>query len=107
MDENSRVTRFQVNKIFLTNFNSRKLYGRIEEDLIGDYTITINNNYNVADFDGNKSIILSTSGPLGGRNVFLAVAFIIVGIICFVICAVFQIKKVNFLKYKTSILEID
>lgn len=47
----------------------RKLWGRIETDLeTGEYIFNIGNNYNVDEFSGSKSIILSTSGPLGGKN---------------------------------------
>lgn len=66
-----------------------KLWGKIDEDLEGTYKIKINNSYNVAEFDGNKSIYFSTAGPLGGKNIFLSLSFIIVGICFFVISAVF------------------
>lgn len=32
-------------------------------------------------FAGAKNIVLSTSGPFGGKNLFLSIAFIVVGVI--------------------------
>ena len=64
--------------------NFRKLWGRIEDyDLKkGDkLSITIENNYNVTHYDGDKSIILSTTNQFGGNNTFLGVSFIVVGVI--------------------------
>lgn len=49
--------------------NFRKLWGRIQETLVaGTYEFEIKNYYDVDTFDGQKSIVLSTSGPLGGKN---------------------------------------
>lgn len=53
----------------------------------------IRNSYDVDNFNGQKGIVLSTAGPLGGKNQFLAVAFIVVGIICLVIALIFLFKK--------------
>lgn len=60
----------------------RKLWGRIHEGIkAGDYKLTFENNYNPNTFAGQKNIVLSTSGPFGGKNLFLSVAFIVVGVI--------------------------
>lgn len=53
----------------------------------------INNIYDVHRFDGSKTIILSTAGPLGGKNNFLAIAYIIVGILNLIIAGIFVGKK--------------
>ena len=58
----------------------------------GKYTIVVDSNYDVVEFGGHKGIVLSTSGPFGGKNYFLAYAFIAVGIISFLIAAAFWIK---------------
>ena len=60
----------------------RKLWGKIEDrDLKkGEkLSITIENNYDVDKFSGDKSIILSTSNVFGGDNTFLGICFVIVG----------------------------
>lgn len=58
----------------------RKLWGRIETKLEkGTYTFEIENNYNPQMFAGAKNIVLSTSGPFGGKNMFLSIGFIVVG----------------------------
>ena len=38
---------------------------------------------------------MSTSGPFGGKNLFLAVAFIVVGVIQILIAIAFLIKKLK------------
>lgn len=62
----------------------RKLYATINDDLdLGDVvTIHINNNFNVAQFGGSKSIVLTTASWWGGANNNLGNAFIIVGALC-------------------------
>eukprot|EP01017_Pseudomicrothorax_dubius_P041172 TRINITY_DN6559_c0_g1_i2.p1 TRINITY_DN6559_c0_g1~~TRINITY_DN6559_c0_g1_i2.p1 ORF type:complete len:147 (+),score=36.31 TRINITY_DN6559_c0_g1_i2:20-460(+) len=73
----------------------RKLWGRIEEDLVGGkaYTLRIQNNYNVTAFEGKKSFVLSTANAFGGKNMFLAVAYLVVGSFCLVVFALFLVKK--------------
>ena len=45
----------------------RKLYGVINQDLNpGTYSLGINNNYNVTQFNGHKTFVLSTTNMLGG-----------------------------------------
>ena len=36
---------------------------------------------------------MSNSGPLGGKNPFLAIAYIIVGVLCLLIGIIFLAKK--------------
>ena len=57
----------------------RKPWGRIERNLKkGEYILTIDNNYPVKSFDGEKYFILSTVNALGGKNYFLAILYFVV-----------------------------
>lgn len=83
----------------------RKLWGRIETQLpAGNYLININNSmlisiqlyllaYNVSGFDGSKAFVLSTANVFGGRNIFLAYAYIAVGVVCGLIFLGFFVRK--------------
>eukprot|EP00253_Pinus_taeda_P000601 PITA_00601 len=69
----------------------RKLYGRIEEDLKENDSITVNlfNNYNTYTFGGTKKVVLSTTSFLGGKNNFLGISYITVGGLCIFLAMVF------------------
>ena len=70
--------------------NFRKLYGKIEGPLqAGDYTLLIQNSYDVEPFGGSKSFVLSTTNALGGQNYFLAISYIVVGALCIVFAVIF------------------
>lgn len=70
----------------------RKLWGRIDRDLEpGTYTVGISSNYPVEKFDGRKSWVISTTNELGGKNLFLAICYIVVGILCLVFALIFGI----------------
>jgi len=72
--------------------NFRKLYGRIEKDLLpGSYSMYINNTYDVSSYDGQKSFVLSTTNALGGKNYFLAICYLVVGSLCIVFAIIFLI----------------
>ena len=49
--------------------------------------------YNVQKFDGKKYFVLSTANAFGGKNDFLAIAYLVVGGLCFLITFLFIIKK--------------
>ncbi len=68
----------------------RKLYGKINMDLAeGEYKLVIGNNYPVKSFKGKKSFVLSTVNSLGGKNNFLGIAYVVVGIFCLIMSFVF------------------
>lgn len=73
--------------------NFKKLWGRIRQDLKkGDkLELTVKNNYDVSIYQGKKNLILSTSTVFGGKNKFLGLSYIIVGVISIILAIVFPI----------------
>ncbi|KAM3268413.1 ALA-interacting subunit 1 [Capsicum chacoense] len=71
----------------------RKLYGKIEVDLMaGDViNVTLKNNYNTYSFDGKKKLVLSTTRWIGGKNDFLGIAYLTVGGLCFFLAMAFTV----------------
>lgn len=62
----------------------------------GVYTIRIDQNFPVKDFDGEKAFYLTTTTWIGGKNEFLGWAYVIVGLVCLVLALLFFIKhKIN------------
>jgi len=73
----------------------KKLYRKIQDsDLnVGDIlTINFTNAFPVHSFGGTKSIVLSTTSALGGKNDFLGYAYIVVGVVCLVLAIGFLVK---------------
>ena len=69
----------------------RKLYGKIEVDLEAnnEITVVIENNYNTYQFGGKKSVILSTTTWIGGKNDLLGIVYILIGGLSLVYSLVF------------------
>ncbi|KAG0031309.1 hypothetical protein BGZ81_001403 [Podila clonocystis] len=74
--------------------NFRKLYSKNEEyDLpSGTYTIDVDMNYNVSSYGGTKSFVISTVSFMGGRNPFLGIAYVVVGVLCVVLGLLFTAR---------------
>jgi hypothetical protein len=71
----------------------RNLYRIIREPLKkGTYTLTVNNNFGISNIT--KGVLLTTLGPMGGKNRFLGVASLIWGLACllFAIWALLKTK---------------
>lgn len=70
----------------------RKLYGRITEDLPKGSTISfdVDANFDVTQFKGTKSLVLSTTTVFGGKNDFFGTAFIVVGSVCVAVAIALQ-----------------
>ncbi|KAI1314475.1 hypothetical protein EDD11_002138 [Mortierella claussenii] len=74
--------------------NFRKLYSKNEQDDLssGTYTIDIDMNYNVTSYGGTKSLVISTVSFMGGRNPFLGIAYVVVGVLCVVLGLLFTAR---------------
>lgn len=72
----------------------RKLWGRIDENLpAGNYSTIINSTWPTDTFGGEKSVVFTQTNAFGGKNVFLASCYIIVGGLCIIAAVVFLIRK--------------
>uniref|UniRef100_A0A0N4ZR79 Transmembrane protein 30A n=1 Tax=Parastrongyloides trichosuri TaxID=131310 RepID=A0A0N4ZR79_PARTI len=88
--------------------NFRNLYRKLDRTgnvkfknglAMGNYTVNINNNYPVKQFNGRKYFIISTVSIFGGKNYFPPIAFLTVS----GICIIFSITLI-FLKYNPFLL---
>ncbi|CAM9023010.1 hypothetical protein WICANDRAFT_86071 [Wickerhamomyces anomalus NRRL Y-366-8] len=70
-----------------------KLALRNDDDVLkaGTYEVVVGLHWPVTEFNGNKSVYLTTRSVIGGRNPFLGIAWIVAGGICLVLSIVFLI----------------
>ena len=69
--------------------NPKKLWGRINRDLKKGEKIdvVIDNKYDVSTYKGKKKIVLSNATKFGGKNKFLGISYIVVGVLS-LLCAI-------------------
>lgn len=60
--------------------------------LKGTYYVNITDNFNVKLYGGTKSIVISTTTVMGGKNPFLGIAYVVVGGLCVVLGTIFAIR---------------
>ena len=76
----------------------RKLWGIIRSDVpMGtEFVVQILNRYNTYRFGGKKSVVLSTTSWLGGKNNFLGIAYVIAGSTSLFAAIVFFMLHISF-----------
>eukprot|EP00088_Acartia_fossae_P017451 TRINITY_DN19906_c0_g1_i11.p1 TRINITY_DN19906_c0_g1~~TRINITY_DN19906_c0_g1_i11.p1 ORF type:complete len:384 (-),score=74.79 TRINITY_DN19906_c0_g1_i11:69-1220(-) len=105
--------------------NFRKLYRRVDHDnemnienfdqrfnsslpVKGiEYRLSIDYRFRVQQFKGTKSVIISTTSLLGGRNPFLGIAYVVVGCICFVMGIIFLFIHLRYGRSTQEMLNIN
>lgn len=60
------------------------------------YSFYVVLDYPVTSFGGTKRIIISNTSWLGGKNSFLGIAYIVIGMICLILSAVFLLIHKKF-----------
>lgn len=72
----------------------RKPYGRIKKDIRKGTQLTFNvtANFDVSEFDGTKSLVITEIGEYGGKNPFLGIAYIVVGCVSWFLAILFGVK---------------
>lgn len=56
--------------------------------------VNLNLEFNVTEYAGTKSILISTRTALGGKNPFMGIAYVVVGGVCVLLGALFTIAYV-------------
>ena len=73
----------------------RKLYRIINIPLNpGKYTFNIQQRFNVSTFEGKKYVVLTNNSWIGGKNMFLAIAYLVVGGLSAILACVFAVGAI-------------
>eukprot|EP01054_Gregarina_sp_Poly1_P005910 Gregarina_sp_Poly_1__5909@NODE_310_length_9629_cov_213_427526_g267_i0_p4_GENE_NODE_310_length_9629_cov_213_427526_g267_i0NODE_310_length_9629_cov_213_427526_g267_i0_p4_ORF_typecomplete_len340_score29_78CDC50/PF03381_15/2_2e71DUF872/PF05915_12/66DUF872/PF05915_12/1_6DUF3592/PF12158_8/4_6e02DUF3592/PF12158_8/2_5e03DUF3592/PF12158_8/3_3e02DUF3592/PF12158_8/19Saf_2TM/PF18303_1/2_1e02Saf_2TM/PF18303_1/2_7DUF3188/PF11384_8/62DUF3188/PF11384_8/7_6DUF1700/PF08006_11/18DUF1700/PF08006_11/14DUF4199/PF1385 len=73
--------------------NFRKLYARVDEEIVLPVRVEVHNRYPVDYFGGTKMFVLSTTTWMGGKNPFLGVIFVTLGTLLFIVGLFMAIKN--------------
>ncbi|KAI1962363.1 hypothetical protein LOZ58_002702 [Ophidiomyces ophidiicola] len=68
----------------------------------GVYRIDIMDFFPVSKYDGKKSIVLTTTTVMGGKNSFLGIAYVVVGGICIILGALFTVAHLIKPRYEEN-----
>ncbi|KAH8671206.1 CDC50/LEM3 family [Xylariales sp. PMI_506] len=70
-------------KLYMRNDTSPMKFGTYSIDILSEFPVT--------EYQGTKSLIITTRTVIGGKNPFLGIAYVVVGGICIVLGAVFTV----------------
>ncbi|KAI0836760.1 Lem3/Cdc50 [Hypoxylon sp. FL0890] len=72
-----------------------KLYGRNDTSnmLVGTYSMDIIDNFRTDEYQGKKSIVITTLSVMGGKNNFLGILWLVVGGFCIALALLFLITN--------------
>ena len=76
----------------LPTFSKLALKNEAKDMKAGKYEIKIYYRFPVREYSGTKSIVISTSTVMGGRNPFLGIAYCVVGGLCIVLGVLFTAR---------------
>lgn len=73
----------------------RKLWGVVKGLPLpkGKYQLEIDNKWNVGEFDGEKHFVISQTNLFGGKNLFLSICYIVVGLVSLIAAVASAIRR--------------